>query len=53
MVATSERICCMELADGWLVGRSVGLLVSLAYLTTLFEDNMLIFNFIEYIALCH
>lgn len=27
IVATPERICSMELADGWLVGRSVGLLV--------------------------
>jgi hypothetical protein len=36
----------------WLVGRSVVLLVSLVYLTTLFERNMLIFNFIDDIALC-
>jgi len=40
----------MDLADGWLVGWLVGPLVgwllSLAYLTTVFEENMLIFNFI-------
>ena len=50
IVATPERICSMDLADGWLVGWLVGPLVgwllSLAYLTTVFEENMLIFNFI-------